>query len=503
MCLVDSAVTLMPAAQSTQPPSPIPTPSHRPRAFVANAVIAGKYVLVRRLGAGGMGVVWVAHNRVLDVHVAMKVIDLEQTPSPKRVAARLLQEARAAARIAHPAICRVFDFGETEAGDPFIVSELLHGETLGSLMAQTPRMDARQAVQFVLPIVHGLGAAHAKGIVHRDIKPDNIFLSRDDVRRLQPKLLDFGIARLVDADHKITLDGTLLGTPDYMSPEQARGEGALDARTDIWSLAVVLYELVTGTLPFGGDNYNALLWCITQQNPASVTDLGAGDAALWSIISRALAKDRDERWGSMQEIGVALASWLLARAVKEDVCGASLSATWLGKAGAVAAPGALADSTPPTTRLGSAFVETPTVPPPAVQLPLGVAEGHSNTGVFARPLRVSRGGFRWKLAGIAAGVALVVGFAIVTVLDAPWGFETGVVRVAASSSWAVESRPPLPVGHPPPARSVAGPAAASVSVVTSSSVAATSSAPVPGSGRAVYPRRPPRKPDPRTYDFGF
>jgi serine/threonine protein kinase len=129
----------------------------------------------------------------------------------------------------------------------------------------------------------------AKLNVHRYIKRTH-FLSRDDVSHLQPKLLDFGIARLVDAEHKITLDGTLLGTPGYMSPEQARGDAEIDVRTDVWGVGVVLYELLTGTPPFAGDNYNALLWAIVHEAPVPVTDLGAGDAELWSILGRALAK---------------------------------------------------------------------------------------------------------------------------------------------------------------------------------------------------------------------
>lgn len=171
--------------------------------------------------------------------------------------------------------------------------------------------------------------AHSKGVVHRDVKPENIFLSHDNVQRLQPKLLDFGIARFVEADQKLTQDGTLLGTPHYMSPEQARGEPIVDARSDVWSLSVVLYELVTGALPFDGDNYNALLWAIGHDEPTSALDYGAGDAVLSAIIDRGLRKHPGERWGTVRELGEQLAAWLHSQGLREDICGVSLRATWL------------------------------------------------------------------------------------------------------------------------------------------------------------------------------
>ncbi len=465
-------------------------PSLRPRALPSSAVIAGKYVLVRRLGAGGMGVVWVAHNPVLDVHVAIKLIDLEASPNPKRMAERLLQEARAAARIAHPAICRVFDFGETDAGDPFIVSELLHGETLGDFLHATPRLDSLRAVQLLLPIVDGLAAAHAKGIVHRDVKPDNIFLSRDDVSRLQPKLLDFGIARLVDADHKITLDGTLLGTPDYMSPEQARGDADLDVRTDVWGVGVVLYELVTGTRPFGGDNYNALLWAIVHEAPVAVTDLGAGDAELWAILGRALAKEREARWGSMRELGVALAAWLLARGVTEDVSGGALRATWneLAMQGSEGAP-----------RESRTSIETPMVA--RAQAAGGRSGAGAERAAAARGAAAPGERSRWVRAGLAAGLALVAGFSTVLVVSASGVLGEGRRDVAPTSG---PSRAPRTALAPVIARAAPSiPAALAPSVTALVSAAPSASAAASAGSPPVVRRRPPGKPDPRTYDFGF
>ena len=297
--------------------------------YLAGDLIADKYRLVRTLGHGGMGVVWVARNIVLDVDVAIKLIGINKGGSMGGVAKRLLQEARTAAQLSHPAICRTFDYGQTHLADPFIVSELMHGETLGEMIDSQLRMSATRAVQILLPVIDGLAVAHTQGIVHRDVKPDNIFLARDVAGRLQPKLLDFGIARFVEEDSKLTVDGSLLGTPSYMSPEQARGEAGADFRTDVWSVSVVLYEAITGELPFEGHNYNAILYAVINEAAPSIVDRGCGDAALWRLLERGLRKAPEERWQSMRELGEALALWLYEAGVREDVCGASLRTTWL------------------------------------------------------------------------------------------------------------------------------------------------------------------------------
>jgi hypothetical protein len=367
-------------------------------------VIADKFRLIRPLGKGGMGVVWVAYNQILDVHVAIKVIDLRHVGKPKVVSARVLQEARAAARLGHPAICRVFDFGETQHGDPYVVTELLHGETLADVLKRQRRMPATQAVAWLLPIAEGLTLAHDKGIVHRDVKPENIFLSHEDMQRIRPKLLDFGIARFVETDHKLTQDGALLGTPHYMSPEQARGDAELDARSDVWSLSVVLYELVTGQLAFDGDNYNALLWAIGHDEPRPAVDWEAGDRRLSAILERGLKKQPGERWQTMRALGEQLAAWLHAHGVREDVCGVSLRATWLE--GTALDPGADptlmdvdATTLPPGQRAGAPDIELILVETP-----------EPGTGVFARPLPpVARPpGARWRWLLVAGAMLLLV-----------------------------------------------------------------------------------------------
>jgi eukaryotic-like serine/threonine-protein kinase len=270
--------------------------------------------------------VWVAHNSVLDVHCAVKLIEA----GSKQVADRLLDEARAAARLGHQAIVRVLDYGETGRGDPFIAMELLDGEDLAQLMERQGRLPAVEAVQMLLPIAHALAAAHAKGIVHRDVKPENIFLARDEVAATQPKLLDFGIVRVEHSNRRLTIDGAVLGTPDYMSPEQARGE-EINGQTDLWSFAVVLHELICGRRPFDGDNYNALMFAIINNEPKSLMELGVADEELSAIVQRGLRKSQSERWPSMRDLGEELALWLESKGLTEDITGTSLRRSWLAE----------------------------------------------------------------------------------------------------------------------------------------------------------------------------
>jgi serine/threonine-protein kinase len=298
--------------------------------FAAGDIVAERYQLIRMLGHGGMGVVWVARSLVFGIDVAIKLIrpDLAKP----EMASRMAREAQATASIGHPALVRVFDFGITTSGSPFLVMELAHGETLGALLRREQRLSAVRAVQMLLPLADGLRCAHERGIVHRDIKPENVFLARDTLARIQPKLLDFGIAKLGNqtVDGRLTQMGVVLGSPEFMSPEQARGDLDTDARTDVWSFCVMLYEMLTGSVPFKDKNYNALMQAILNDSPVPIMQYATGDKDLWRVMERGLEKSRDERWRSMGELGEALALWLYERGIKEDLAGNSVKALWLG-----------------------------------------------------------------------------------------------------------------------------------------------------------------------------
>jgi serine/threonine-protein kinase len=312
----------------------VSNPDARPggKPYLAGDLIDTKHRLTRIIGRGGMGSVWQAHNLPLDIDVAIKLIRRDRTApgTPDR----LLTEARAVARLVHPAIVRIFDFGETEQGDPFIVMELLEGESLHAILRRKKRLTPAVAVQMMLPVAHALSSAHNKGIVHRDLKPDNIIVVTDETGVLVPKIVDFGIAKLLspDLDRHMTMAGEVLGSPDYMSPEQASGAEKIGAPTDIWTFSVVLYELVTGRRPFDGANYNALIASIRTHAPAPITAHGVGDPALAGIIEHGLAKDAASRWPHIREMGAALASWAVGQGIEDDVMGNPIAKQWLSGA---------------------------------------------------------------------------------------------------------------------------------------------------------------------------
>src|SRR3954467_2446354 len=275
----------MPPVSSTLP-DPAELPSF---VYAPGDTIAGKYALEEMLGSGGMGAVFRARNTVIDLPVAIKLIraDLDRDV----LSSRLMKEARAAAKLSHPAIVRVFDVGTTALGDPFIVMELLQGMSLAKLLENEGRLSSVRVVQLLLPIADALAVAHARGLVHRDVKPDNVFIANDDEGQLQPKLVDFGIVKLElqNGDRQLTQIGAVLGSPDYMSPEQARGLDTIDHRSDIWSFSVVLYDAICGVPPFQSTNYNALLRLIAEAEPVSLYERRAADQALSDIVARGLS----------------------------------------------------------------------------------------------------------------------------------------------------------------------------------------------------------------------
>ena len=257
----------------------------------------GHYRIVEKIGEGGMGVVYRAHDERLDRDVAIKVLPEDVAQSRDRLE-RFGREAKAVAKLDHPNILAIHDFG-TEGGFTYSVTELLEGESLRELISKQG-VTTGKAVEYARVIANGLAAAHDKGIIHRDLKPENVFLTRDG----RIKILDFGLARFgppVDEDAETatqtptgTLPGTVLGTVGYMSPEQAGGEG-VDARSDIFSLGCVLYEMLAGRRPFEGDTAAGTLASLLRDDPPTITGI---DSGVGQLVKRCLHKDIAERFQS-------------------------------------------------------------------------------------------------------------------------------------------------------------------------------------------------------------
>ncbi len=262
-------------------------------------VLAGKYRIVRLVGAGGMGAVYEAQNTWTERRVALKILRPELAVDADRVR-RFVQEAQNATRIAHPNIVEVLDLGREPEGLYFMIQELMDGRDLRETLAIEARLGPASALDIAVPIMGGLVAAHAEGIVHRDIKPENIVLARTQGGGLVPKLIDFGLSKLMDEtlDTQTTL-GAVVGTPQYMSPEQIAGERDLDGRTDVWAMGVVLYEMLTGRCPFHAASYHLLVVQIMSADPAPLAS-DEVPAGLADVVLRALVRDRAGRHPSMR-----------------------------------------------------------------------------------------------------------------------------------------------------------------------------------------------------------
>ena len=257
------------------------------------------YKILEELGRGGMGVVYKAEDTKLERTVALKFLPPHMSRDPEAMK-RFIQEARAASALDHPNICTIHEINETEDGQTFIVMAYYEGETLKDRIGRGP-IEMREALDIVYMIAEGLGKAHDKGIVHRDIKPANIILTAEG----QVKLMDFGLAKL-RGQSILTREGTTFGTISYMSPEQTRGED-VDRRADIWSLGVLLYEMITGQRPFKGNYDQAVIYSILNDDPEPPSSIiKVIPAALEGIIKKVLYKDSGKRYQTIREFQQAL-----------------------------------------------------------------------------------------------------------------------------------------------------------------------------------------------------
>ncbi|HEY1955574.1 MAG TPA: protein kinase [Polyangiaceae bacterium] len=265
-------------------------------------VIGGRFRLEQKIASGGMGDVYRATNVETGERVAVKILEPSAHPDDDAVE-RFRTEARVSALLTHPSIVRVFDLVEEKDGALALVMELLVGRTLKERLAQSAVIDPEVAVAIAVPILNALDHAHAAGVVHRDVKPGNVFLATEPDGRVTPKLLDFGVAKS-DASTVRTMDGHILGTSRYVSPEQARGQ-KLDGRSDLFSVGTLLYEAITGESPFAGEDAASALRNVLEQ----VVDAHERiPPRLWLVVQKALAKQPYARHPSANAMATALAN---------------------------------------------------------------------------------------------------------------------------------------------------------------------------------------------------
>ncbi|MEZ4409616.1 MAG: protein kinase [Polyangiales bacterium] len=418
--------------------------------------VFGAYEIVRELGSGGMGAVYEAIHTALRKRVALKVMRPEAVLNRESVA-RFLREGEAAARIRHEHVVDVTDVSHCD-GVPFLVMEFLEGESLADLIDREKPLDARTVADLMLPVIAALIAAHDAGVIHRDLKPENIFIARDRRGARHPKVVDFGISRVGSPDdlaaQRLTSTSTMMGTPCYMSPEQARGARWVDAYSDQYSLGVVLYECATGELPFVRESVFATVSAILTEDPRPPREINpAVDPALEAVILQAMQRKREGRFRSMAALGHALL----------PLASPEVAAKWAPEMVAPPEPAA----TVPPPRKPAPSAPAPSVPvvkdasEPPVQLPTlpdgtrgDVPVAFDRTVVSAPPPAPRSTSLLW----VAVGLSLLLGVTAVALLllrPAPAGPVSAPTRPAstptrpASAPTRVEPTPPRVANVPP------------------------------------------------------
>ncbi len=440
------------------------TPSETP----PETLLGGKIRLLQRIGRGGMGDVWVARNEATQAEVAVKTLQRnERTPLHDE---RFRREARLAATVSHRNVVRVFDLVDEDDGTLGLVMELLRGGTLEACMRERGPLSAMHALAVCCAILSALHHVHEKGIVHRDVKPANIFFAVEPDGHVIPKILDFGIAKLPAVSSTLTVDGSVLGTPHYMAPEQIRGVVDLDGRSDMFSVASVLYEILTGERLFQRDSAAASLAAVLEHDVDPDPRI---DPKVWIAIARALAKRPYERFATCGEFAEALR--------------AAIGATDEDFATALQELRPRSDGVPESDRTA------------------GGAMASSSPGArTARPRSVRQRSLLVTLgaAGVAAALAVTATLAV-TRTGAPAArveepAAEGPPVLVSSSSPASSSSSSLPIPPATPAASPS-PSAAGTLIPTPLAVAAKTAPPPPSLNRgAIRLPPPPRPPTPAT-----
>jgi hypothetical protein len=380
--------------------------------------VGGKYRLVRLLGEGGMGAVYEARHELIGRRCAVKFLHGEYARQAE-VVKRFLREAQAASAVGHPAIIDIYDVGTTEDGSPYMVMEFLDGTSVAGLLADGKKVPVAQAVEIAVQVLSGLAAAHRRGIVHRDLKPDNLYLVQVPGACAKLKILDFGISRVMlagDLTERLTQTGTVLGTPFYMAPEQAMGRSDIDHRLDVYAMGVILFEMLTGCVPFSGSNFNQIVVRIlTERFPAPRSADPSIPPALEEVILRATSRDRDLRYADADAMTAALLPFLDASVLAR--LGLSATAAVVPTAGVV-----------------------PTAPAVA-PIPTEMSRMAERTAIVAGRRRIGL----WLAIGIAAATALAAGL----IVWSPWsqldsGYGPPPLPAAPETAMALPAVPPAP-----------------------------------------------------------
>ena len=362
--------------------------------------IAERYQLERLLGEGGMGQVWAATHLITRKRVALKFLKASGRTRETMVR-RFMREARAVSAVNHPNVVAVHDLLELEDGTPVMVMDLLRGISLAARLAQAKKLELAELSTILVPVISAVGTAHAAGIVHRDLKPDNIMLHTGPDGRIEPKVLDFGIAKLsategeAAATAHLTNTGAVLGTPYYMAPEQVFGEKDIDQRADVWAMGVIIYECLAGVRPVQGDNFGQLFKAIATGRIAPLESVAPHvPVDVTELVARMVERDRARRCADLREAYAVLSRYGSAQAISfggaEVPAGGLISTGGSGERHVVTPAGA-----DPNLAFEETSVADGSGPPPPPQTdalsqtPGALSQSQADTAAGRRPWRAA------------------------------------------------------------------------------------------------------------------